>query len=148
MIRMSTSASALFRDHEAPTTFLPDRFRRFTAFRSFCLQPQHHGSIERETRLRTVPPNELIDSVSIGFLRTRRRERIYDRIFRMFQVRDRRIVFGFCRFAVFADAPYWRPPVPRPQYGAKHRHIRSRNAVSDQPVDSQPTVTHGGILSH
>jgi hypothetical protein len=30
--------------------------------------PKHHGSIEREPRFRTVPPDELIDGVSIGFL--------------------------------------------------------------------------------
>src|SRR5580658_5235222 len=62
---------------------------------------RHDGSIEREPRLRTVPPDELIDRVPTGFLRTRRRERIHNSFFECSRPANRRIVFGLCFFAVF-----------------------------------------------
>ena len=36
--------------------------------------PKYNGPIEREARFGAVPPDELIDGVAVGFLRTRRRK--------------------------------------------------------------------------
>jgi hypothetical protein len=46
----------------------PNVNRRWSEILRFQEEPvsKHDGSIEREPRLRTVPPDELIDGVSVG----------------------------------------------------------------------------------
>jgi len=74
---------------------------------------QYNGPIEREARLRAVPPDELIDGVTVGFLRACRRERAQNRIFRLFEIRERKVSLACAVSPPFADVPYGRPPVPR-----------------------------------
>jgi len=61
---------------------------------------KHYSSIERQAGFRAVPLDELIDGMAVGFLRARRRERIYDRVLRMFEVREPKDclwLLSFCR---------------------------------------------------
>ena len=49
----------------------------------------------------------------------------------------------------FADVPYWPPPLPRAQYDARNRHIRSRNPVSgpDGQISDLITITGPNLLA-
>jgi hypothetical protein len=111
----------------------PNVDRRRSEIPLFQEEPisKHDGSIEREARLRTIPPDELIDGVSVGFLRTRRPRANSQQHFSNVPgpgTEGSSLAYAFSLSS--ANVPYWRPPVPRAQYGARNEHIRSRNAVS------------------